>query len=260
MKIYRLPARSDNYIFVLHNPTDNTAAVVDPADAPPVLQKLEELGATLTTIFNTHHHNDHVGGNRELLERFSKAEVYGGAQDQGRIPGQRHFLGDGDQVSFADRTGQVIFVPGHTKAHIAYYFPPVDVDQPDEPGDLFCGDTLFAGGCGRLFEGTPTQMATSLAKLRQLPDNTNVWCGHEYTLSNLKFAITVEGENQELRSRLATVTSARQQNQPTVPSLLSTEKATNPFLRWNSPALQSVANSQDPITVFAYIRKLKDNF
>ncbi len=257
MKIYRLPARSDNYIFVLYDPTDSTAAVVDPADAPPVLQKLEELGATLTTIFNTHHHNDHVGGNRELLERFSKAEVYGGAQDQGRIPGQRHFLGEGDRVSFAGRTGEVIFVPGHTRGHIAYYFPPA---EENETGDLFCGDTLFAGGCGRLFEGTPTQMATSLAKLRQLPDNTYVWCGHEYTLSNLKFAITVEGKNEELRSRLATVKAARQQNQPTIPSLLAIEKATNPFLRWNSPALQSVANSQDPIAVFAHIRKLKDNF
>ncbi|MEM8503885.1 MAG: hydroxyacylglutathione hydrolase [Cyanobacteria bacterium P01_D01_bin.1] len=257
MKIYRLPARSDNYIFVLHNPTDNTAAVVDPADAPPVLQKLDELGATLTTIFNTHHHNDHVGGNRKLLDRFPGAEVYASAQDQGRIPGQRHFIGDGDRVSFGDRTGQVIFVPGHTRGHIAYYFPPA---ADDEPGDLFCGDTLFAGGCGRLFEGTPAQMATSLAKLRNLPDSTNVWCAHEYTLSNLKFAITVEGENEELRSRLAAVKAARQQNRPTIPSLLATEKATNPFLRWNSPALQSVANSQDPIAVFAHIRKLKDRF
>ena len=257
MKIYRLPARSDNYIFVLHDPVNDTAAVVDPADAPPVLQKLNELGATLTTIFNTHHHNDHVGGNRGLLKRFPNAQVYGGTQDQGRIPGQRHFLKEGDRVSFADRTGQVMFVPGHTRGHIAYYFPPASADKP---GDLFCGDTLFAGGCGRLFEGTPSQMATSLAKLSHLPDNTHVWCAHEYTLSNLKFAVTVEGKNEVLRSRLATVTAARQQNQPTIPSLLSVEKATNPFLRWNSPELQSVANSQDPITVFAYIRKLKDNF
>lgn len=257
MDIYRLPARTDNYIFVLHNPADNTAAVVDPADAPPVLKKLDELGATLVTIFNTHHHNDHVGGNRELIERFPEAEVYGGAQDQGRIPEQRYFLGEGDRVTFADRTAEVFFVPGHTRGHIAYYFLPA---AENEPGDLFCGDTLFAGGCGRLFEGTPQQMAVSLAKLKKLPDNTRIWCGHEYTLSNLKFAMSVEGDNEELRSRLEKVTAARSQNQPTVPSLLSEEKATNPFLRWNSPTLQAAANSQDPVTVFAHIRKLKDSF
>ena len=257
MNIYRLPARTDNYIFVLHNPADNTAAVVDPADAPPVLQKLDDLGATLVTIFNTHHHNDHVGGNRELMNRFSEVEVYGGAQDQGRIPGQKHFLGEGDRVTFANRTAEVFFVPGHTRGHIAYYFPPVDNDKS---GELFPGDTLFAGGCGRLFEGTPQQMAVSLAKLRQLPDNTRVWCAHEYTLNNLKFAMSVDGENEELRSRLEKVTAARAQNQPTIPSRLSEEKATNPFLRWNSPALQSVANSKDPVTVFAHIRKLKDSF
>lgn len=257
MDIYRLPARTDNYIFVLHNPADNTAAVIDPADAPPVLQKLKELGATLVTIFNTHHHNDHVGGNRELIAQFPDAEVYGSAQDQGRIPEQRHFLGEGDRVTFADRTAEVFFVPGHTRGHIAYYFPPT---SDDEPGELFPGDTLFAGGCGRLFEGTAEQMAVSLAKLRKLPDHTRVWCGHEYTLSNLKFAMSVDGENEELRSRLTQVTAARQQNQPTIPSMLAEEKATNPFLRWNAPALQSVANSEDPVTVFAHIRKLKDSF
>ena len=257
MDIYRLPARSDNYIFVLHNPADNTAAVVDPADAPPVLAKLDDLGATLVTIFNTHHHNDHVGGNRELMERFPEAEVYGGAQDQGRIPGQKYFLGEGDRVTFANRTAEVFFVPGHTRGHIAYYFSPVEAG---EAGELFPGDTLFAGGCGRLFEGTPEQMAVSLAKLRKLPDNTRVWCAHEYTLSNLKFAISVEGDNEDLRSRLEKVEIARSQNQPTIPSLLSEEKATNPFLRWNSPTLQSVSKSEDPVTVFARIRKLKDSF
>ena len=261
MNIYRLPARADNYIYLLHNPADSTAAVVDPADAPPVLDKLDELGAKLVTIFNTHHHNDHVGGNRELVENFPEAEVYGGAQDQGRIPEQRYFLGEGDRVTFAGRTAEIFFVPGHTRGHIAYYFAPIEEGKPeDSAGELFTGDTLFAGGCGRLFEGTPQQMAVSLAKLRKLPDNTRVWCGHEYTLNNLKFAVSVEGENEELRSRLQKVTAARQQNQPTVPSMLAEEKATNPFLRWNSPALQAVANSEDPVTVFARIRQLKDSF
>ena len=257
MEIYRLPARSDNYIFVLHNPSDRTAAVIDPADAPPVLNKLDQLGATLVTIFNTHHHNDHVGGNRELLDRFPEAEVYGGAEDQGRIPGQQHYLRQGDRVTFADRTAEVFFVPGHTRGHIAYYFQPA---EPGEAGELFCGDTLFAGGCGRLFEGTAEQMTISLGKLRQLPDNTRVWCGHEYTLNNLKFAVSVDTENAELRSRLDKITAARAQDQPTVPSLLVEEKATNPFLRWDSSALQTVAKSQDAVTVLARIRQMKDQF
>lgn len=257
MEIYRLPARSDNYIFVLYSPSDRTAAVVDPADAPPVLAKLNELGAELVAIFNTHHHNDHVGGNRELLARFPGAQVYGGAEDRGRIPGQHRYLEEGDRVTFAGRTGQVFFVPGHTRGHIAYYFAP---QTNDKPGELFCGDTLFVGGCGRLFEGTPAQMQPSLAKLRNLPDNTRIWCAHEYTLSNLKFAVTVDGENAVLRDRLASVVRDRQQNKPTIPSLLGTEKSTNPFLRWDSPALQATANSRDPIDVFGHIRKLKDQF
>ena len=265
MQIYRLPARSDNYIFVLHNPSNSTAAVVDPADAPPVVQKLDELGATLVTIFNTHHHNDHVGGNRALLKRFPKAEVYGSQEDKGRIPGQTHALEEGDRVTFAGRTGKVFFVPGHTRGHIAYYFPASAADQSadqsaDQPGELFCGDTLFAGGCGRLFEGTPAQMQPSLAKLRALPDDTRVWCAHEYTLSNLKFAASVDKENQALQDRLKQVITAREHNQPTIPSRLAQEKATNPFLRWDSPALQAVVNSQDPVTVFGRIREMKDRF
>ncbi|MEL6603839.1 MAG: hydroxyacylglutathione hydrolase [Cyanobacteria bacterium J06614_10] len=257
MEIYRLPARSDNYIFVLHSPSDRTAAVVDPADAPPVLAKLNELNAELVAIFNTHHHNDHVGGNRELLARFPAAQVYGGAEDKGRIPGQQHYLVEGDRVTFAGRTGLVFFVPGHTRGHIAYYFAPI---EPKEAGELFCGDTLFAGGCGRLFEGTPAQMQPSLAKLRSLPDHTRIWCAHEYTLSNLKFAVSVDSENEALRDRLAKVERDRQQNKPTIPALLATEKSTNPFLRWDSSALQSAANSRDPIAVFGHIRKLKDQF
>ncbi|MEL6814109.1 MAG: hydroxyacylglutathione hydrolase [Cyanobacteria bacterium J06598_3] len=261
MDIYRLPVRTDNYIFVLHNPADNTAAVVDPADAPPVLAQLEELGAKLVAIFNTHHHGDHVGGNRELIKKFPKAEVYGSEADKGRIPEQTYCMKEGDRVSFGNRTGKVFFVPGHTSGHIAYYFPPTTaLGENPEPGELFCGDTLFAGGCGRLFEGTPEQMQTSLVKLRALPDNTRIWCAHEYTLSNLKFALSVDAGNTELRSRVAQVTAAREQNQPTIPSLIAEEKSTNPFLRWDTPALQAIAGSEDDVEVFAHIRALKDNF
>lgn len=257
MDIYRLNALSDNYIFLLHDPSRQEAAVVDPAEALPVLNKLHELGASLTTIFNTHHHGDHVGGNLQLLQRYPKAVVYGGAEDQGRIPGQSVFLQEGDTVQFAGRTAQVFFVPGHTRAHIAYYFPP---HLAEEWGELFCGDTLFAGGCGRLFEGTPQQMVDSLSKLRALPEHTRVWCAHEYTLNNLKFALTVDSANFDLQQRFQTVQAARQREEATIPSTLGVEKATNPFLRWDVSELQQAVNSQDPVQTFARLRGRKDQF
>lgn len=256
MQVILLRALSDNYIFLLHEPQQKIAAVVDPAEAKPVLKQLKALDAKLVSIFNTHHHWDHVGGNSELLQHFPQAQVYGGAQDQGRIPEQQIFLTEGNQVEFAGRKAEVIFVPGHTKAHIAYYFPPTD----QEVGELFCGDTLFAGGCGRLFEGTPTQMVNSLSKLKALPDNTRVWCAHEYTQKNLQFALTVDGENQELQTRYAQVIDARRRQAATVPSLLGIEKRTNPFLRWDEPALQTAVKSQEPVQTFARLRGKKDQF
>lgn len=256
MQVIRIAALSDNYIFLLHDPKQNIAAVVDPAEAEPVIKHLQKLGSELVAIFNTHHHHDHVGGNQQLIQRFGNVKVYGGAKDQGRIPGQQLFLQEGDRVQFADRGAEVIFVPGHTRAHIAYYFAPTT----DEVGDLFCGDTLFAGGCGRLFEGTPAQMVDSLSKLRSLPDNTRVWCAHEYTLKNLQFALTVDASNPDLKSRFAEVKNARSRSEATIPSILGLEKRTNPFLRWNQPALQSVANSHDPVQTFARLRGMKDRF
>ncbi|WP_414754753.1 hydroxyacylglutathione hydrolase [Anabaena sp. CCY 9910] len=257
MQVIRLAALSDNYIFLLHDSQKNIAAVVDPAEAEPVLKQLAQLNAELVAIFNTHHHNDHVGGNQQLIQNFPQLKVYGGAEDKGRIPGQQVFLQPGDRVQFADRVAEVIFVPGHTRAHIAYYFPP---QTADTPGELFCGDTLFAGGCGRLFEGTPAQMVESLTKLRFLPENTRVWCAHEYTLKNLQFALSVDGENTELQKRLDEVKTKRSQGIATVPSLLGVEKLTNPFLRWEQPSLQSAVNSNDPVQTFARIRGLKDKF
>jgi hydroxyacylglutathione hydrolase len=257
MQVIRLAVLSDNYIFLLHDRQQNIVAVVDPAEAEPVLKQLTHLQAELVAIFNTHHHNDHVGGNQQLIEQFPQVVVYGGAEDKGRIPGQQVFLQQGDRVEFGDRLGEIIFVPGHTRAHIAYYFPP---DTSSEPGDLFCGDTLFAGGCGRLFEGTPTQMVESLSKLRALPDETRVWCAHEYTLNNLKFALTVDSENTGLQRRFDEVKTSRSRGEATVPSLLGVEKHTNPFLRWDQPSLQSVAKSSDPVQTFARIRGMKDKF
>ena len=257
MQIYRLEALSDNYIFLLHDRQRNIAAVVDPALAEPVLQQLQVLDAPLVAIFNTHHHSDHVGGNQQLIQRFPNLCVYGGAEDAGRIPGQQVFLSEGAQVEFAGIVGEVFFVPGHTRAHIAYYFPP---DSPSRPGDLFCGDTLFAGGCGRLFEGTPAQMVSSLSKLRALPDNTRIWCAHEYTLKNLEFALSVDGGNSDLQQRYAQVKQARSRLEATIPSILGVEKRTNPFLRWDSPELQAVAKSGDAVQTFGRIRGMKDRY
>jgi hydroxyacylglutathione hydrolase len=257
MQIYRVPALSDNYVFLLHDRPRNLAAVVDPADATPVLQKLDELEATLVSIFNTHHHHDHVGGNSKLLQRFPEAVVYAGVEDRGRIPGQRVFLQEGDRVTFGDRTAEVFFIPGHTRAHIAYYFPPV---APDSMGELFCGDTLFAGGCGRLFEGTPAQMVQSLSKLRALPNDTRVWCAHEYTLQNLQFALTVDRQNADLQNRFVAVKDARSRSEATVPSTIGIEKLTNPFLRWDQPELQAVTKGRDEIQTFARLRGMKDCF
>lgn len=241
------------------------AAVVDPAEAAPVLAELARHQVELVAIFNTHHHGDHVGGNKELIAAFPNVCVYGGAEDRGRIPGQQVYLGDGDRVQFGDypgdrlrqRIGEVFFIPGHTRAHIAYYFPPI---EDNVPGELFCGDTIFAGGCGRLFEGTPAQMVASMTKLRQLPDNTRIWCAHEYTLGNLKFAVTVDPENQELHQRLVDVTELRTNLVPTVPTSLGLEKRTNPFLRWDVAALQASVSSHDGVETFARIRGRKDQF
>ncbi|TAE58440.1 MAG: hydroxyacylglutathione hydrolase [Nostocales cyanobacterium] len=257
MEIISLPALADNYIFLLHDSQKKIAAVIDPADHKPVISKLEQLQADLVAIFNTHHHHDHIGANQKLIEKFPNLKVYGGIEDRGRIPGQQVFLQDGDRVEFANRTAKVFFVPGHTRAHIAYYFPPV---TPDETGELFCGDTLFAGGCGRLFEGTPAQMVNSLSKLRALPDHTRVWCAHEYTLNNLRFALTVDSQNNDLQKRFQEVTAMRQRQEATVPSLLGVEKKTNPFLRWDNYSLQLTAQTHDPVQTFAIIRKMKDQF
>lgn len=257
MKIIRIPVLSDNYIFLLHDVNHNQVAVVDPAEAKPVLAEVKELGADLVAIFNTHHHLDHVGGNKELLEHYPRAVVYGGIEDKGRIPRQEVFLEEGDTVEFAGRQANIYFVPGHTYAHIAYYFPPV---EDSGWGELFCGDTLFAGGCGRLFEGTPKDMVNSLTKFRNLPDSTRVWCAHEYTLSNLKFAVTVDTDNLDLQKRYEQVKIDRTQNIPTIPSSIEIEKLTNPFLRWDNPKIKQAMGFDEPARVFGRLRGMKDNF
>ncbi|MEM9568211.1 MAG: hydroxyacylglutathione hydrolase [Cyanobacteria bacterium P01_E01_bin.34] len=252
MDVFRLPVLNDNYVFLLFDPVERVAAAIDPAIAPPVLDKLAALNATLVAIFNTHHHFDHVGGNLKLLSHFPDAVVYGSEIDRDRIPGITVELNDGDRVEFSGETATVYFVPGHTRGHIAYYFPASQ--------HLFCGDTLFSCGCGRLFEGTPAQMLKSLDRLRQLPDDTQVWCAHEYTLKNLKFALTVDPNNSDLQQRYVDVKQARKKNHPTIPTNIAIEKVTNPFFRWDSPALQAATNISDPVRVFARLRGKRDRF
>ncbi len=252
MQITRIPVLRDNYVFLLQDPQARTAAVVDPAVAEPVLAALDHQGYQLTAILNTHHHHDHVGGNSQLLERYPQAQVYGSIPDQGRIPGQTVALAAGDQIQVCGQTAEIFFIPGHTRGHIAYYFA--------QAGHVFCGDTLFAGGCGRLFEGTPEQMICSLTQLRDLPDQTQVWCAHEYTLKNLDFARTVDPQNQDLERRWHQVQQDREQGIPTIPTQIGLEKRTNPFLGWDRPELQQAMSTSDPVQTFARLRGRKDLF
>lgn len=253
MEIHLVPAFSDNYIYLLRDPSSGAVGVVDPGDATPVIEALDRRGWTLTHIFNTHHHNDHVGGNH-ILKTRTGATVIGARADVARIPDMETCLGEGETISFGSQTARVLFVPGHTSGHIAFWF--------DEAKAVFCGDTLFALGCGRLFEGTPAQMWSSLAKLRALPDDTAVYCGHEYTLSNARFAVTVEPDNRDLQARAKAIAATRERGEPTIPTTIGLEKRTNPFLRADVPAVQAAIGmaGADPVEVFAEIRRRKDNF
>jgi hydroxyacylglutathione hydrolase len=244
LTVYRLPVLRDNYIFVLHDRVLQVSAVVDPAVAQPVIDLLTVLDAPLVAIFNTHHHHDHVGGNQELVARYPATVVYGGSRDRGRIPYQQQFLEHGDRVPFGSTSIEVLLIPGHTKAHIAYWLPTT--------GDLFCGDTLFGCGCGRIFDGTPTDFFHSLQRLRQLPPETRVWCAHEYTEKNIRFALTIEPDNPHLLDRLQKL------QPPTIPTSIGLEKLTNPFLRWDADAIQARLHQTDPLKVFTKLRGMRD--
>ncbi|MBI3057717.1 MAG: hydroxyacylglutathione hydrolase [Deltaproteobacteria bacterium] len=255
MRIIQIPLLRDNYAYLIVCDRTNRAAVVDPSEAEPVLRQVEKEKVVLTAILNTHHHRDHTGGNPGLLEHFP-LEVYGHMADKGRIPGLTHPLRDGDEVRVGQLRGRVLFIPGHTKGHVAYLFE----------NRLFCGDTLFVAGCGRLFEGTAGQMRESLSKLLQLPADTLVYCGHEYTEKNLQFATTLEPNNKKLSAKLEKVRSLRSRGISTVPSTMAEESETNPFLRWESREIQDNLRkifpnlASDPVSVFAKVRELKDQF
>ena len=255
MDLIALPAFQDNYFWMLHD--GRQALVVDPGEAAPVLAALRQGGLTLASILVTHHHADHTGGVAEL-RAATGAQVHGPARE--RIPEPFAPLQGGDQVQALGVNFRVIDVPGHTAGHIAYFA--ADVNGAPL---LFCGDTLFSGGCGRLFEGTPAQMLASLDTLAALPANTRVCCAHEYTLSNLRFARAVEPGNPALADYLQRCEQLRAQGQPTLPSTIGTERAVNPFLRSReSEVVQAVhaqaASATDEVAVFAALREWKNNF
>ncbi|HVM79403.1 MAG TPA: hydroxyacylglutathione hydrolase [Stellaceae bacterium] len=250
--IRQLKALKDNYIYLLRDPATGATGVVDPAEPGPVEEALAETGWRLTHILNTHHHGDHTGANLALKSKWH-CTIVGPRADHGRIPGIDLDVGEGDEYRFGKQVARVFDVPGHTRGHIAYWFR--------DSRALFCGDTLFALGCGRLFEGTPQQMWSSLSKLRALPPETRVYCAHEYTQSNARFALTVEPGNAALRERSGAVDRLRAESRPTVPSLMSEEVATNPFLRADQPLLQAAMGAPgDPVATFAEIRRRKDVF
>ena len=254
--VLHVRAFEDNYIWVIRGNSQTHAALVDPGDAAPVLAALTRLGITPTAILCTHHHGDHVGGIPELLQLFPRLPVYGPAHEN--IDTLTHPLHDGDDVRLPDLglDFNVLEVPGHTRGHLAYY----------GHGWLFCGDTLFSAGCGRLFEGTAAQMYASLTRLVALPGDTQVYCAHEYTLANLRFAQAVEPDNADIAAYRHEVEARRAQDEPTVPSTLKRELRINPFLRTAVPEVRAKVEKHagislpDSLSVFAAVRRWKDNF
>lgn len=253
MKINPIHAFKDNYIWIIHN--EKYAVIIDPGIATPVIDYIRQHHLKLIAILNTHHHHDHTGGNLELSQ-LSKIKIYGPQKET--IPGMTHGLEEGNIIKFPELSLNltVLNTPGHTVDHISYY----------GPNHLFCGDTLFSCGCGRIFEGTAQQMYSSLKKIAALPDQTQVYCAHEYTLSNIHFATEIDPANSLLAEYASKVKMLRAYNKPTIPTTLAIEKAINPFLRCEHPAIISAANQHaetqlsDAVSVFSEIRKWKDHY
>jgi hydroxyacylglutathione hydrolase len=249
LQIETIACLKDNYAYLVHDA--GLCAVVDPSEPGPVMAALTAHGLKLTHILNTHHHWDHTGGNKVLKEMFG-AVVVGPGKDHDRIPEIDVDVGEAQGWRFGTHSVRVLEVPAHTKGAIAFVFD----------GAVFTGDTLFAMGCGRLFEGTPAMMHASLSKLMTLPDDTAVYCGHEYTLSNARFALTLEPGNKDLQLRIKEVEAARAKGHPTLPSGIGLEKRTNPFVRTGSSEIRTTLKMADAeaVDVFAEIRRRKDSF
>jgi hydroxyacylglutathione hydrolase len=253
LEIHQFPCLSDNYGFLVHDADSGVTACIDTPEAEPILRALDEKGWQLTHILNTHWHPDHAGGNEAIRARTG-CRIVGPAGEQGRIPSIERAVREGDVVDLGGHEARVLDVGGHTSGHIAYWLP--------ADGVAFVGDTLFALGCGRLFEGTPQQMWSSLRKLMALPPETVVYCAHEYTQSNARFALTVDPDNAALRERAAKVDRDRAAGRLTVPTTIGDELKTNPFLRAEDPSLQRAIGMEgaDPVEVFAETRRRKDRF
>lgn len=242
---------NDNYAYIYLN-DKKEAFVVDPSEASPVIDTLEKNDLQLKYILNTHHHFDHIGGNFELKEKYN-CKIVGSKKDRDRIPGIDIEISDGDYWSFKEHTAQIIEIPGHTSGHIAFFFKSLNA--------VFTGDTLFSLGCGRLFEGTPTMMWNSLKKLRALPDQTKIYCGHEYTLSNGKFINSIY-PSEDMRLKIESLVELNEKNLPSIPSTIADEKKMNIFLKADDINLikNLGLNGKSPEEVFGYMRELKDNF
>ncbi len=248
-----IPCLNDNYAFLIHDPDTKSTALIDAPEAPPILAALKAEGWTLTDILLTHHHYDHIDGVPELVAA-TNARVTGASADAHRLPPLDFAVAEGDTIRIGGHEGQILDVSGHTLGHIAFYFPAANL--------LFSADSLMAMGCGRLFEGAPEVMWTSLSKMAALPPETLVCSGHEYTEANLKFAQSLDPDHPALVARAVDIAAKRAQGAFTVPSLLSEELATNPFLRVTDPAFKSklgMADASDSVC-FAHVRALKDNF
>jgi hydroxyacylglutathione hydrolase len=259
VEIVPIPLLADNYGYLLIDPANKRAAIVDCSEAGPVLAEVERRGLRLDAILSTHHHFDHVGGNAEVAQAIPGIRVLGSRADLQRVPALTEPLSDGEEFEVVGTRGRAIFIPAHTSGHLAYFFP-------NDGPSVFSGDTLFAAGCGRLFEGSPAQMMDSLGKLAALPDATQVFCGHEYTEKNLAFAHELEPGNRDIAAKLERVRGQRKAGSPTVPSTIGEEKKTNPFLRSESAELRSTIQRRfpdlptDAVTIFAKTRELKDHF
>lgn len=256
-RVHPIPAFQDNYIWAIVSADENEFAVVDPGDPAPVLEYAKNHDLELTHILVTHHHPDHTGGLTSLAAKY-KPTIFGPRPSN--IKGITDYVAEGDTIELFGTRFAVLEVPGHTLDHIAYF------SDDTAPPTLFCGDTLFAAGCGRLFEGSPAMMFESLAKLSALASNTAVYCTHEYTMANLKFAAAADPNNTELQTRINTEQAKRDQTQPTLPSTIGLELATNPFLRCDDGQIieqlkrQNSSTLHTPIEVFAALRAWKDNF
>ncbi len=250
MHIIPVPCLSDNYAYLVAADGRREAIVIDPSEAAPVIDALEREKLSLVAIVNTHHHHDHVGGNEALRERYGELPVYAHSSDAGRIPAQTEQVDEGKPVRIAGLELRPLHVPGHTLGAVSYCVEDA----------VFTGDTLFIAGCGRMFEGTPEGMHASLSKLAALPVHTRVFCGHEYTVNNLRFAETVEPDNEAVRKKLGAARAARERGEFTVGSTIAEELATNPFLRCAEASVQARFPGPTLPDVFAAVRRAKDNF